>query len=75
MTSDTTTRYAGLVFVGSVTALLLAAVATRALAGPAGLAQAAVYALAAGFGLEYLAAVWTRREPPPAARRGRRRAG
>lgn len=75
MTTGAATRYAGLAFVGSVTALLLAAVAARALSGPAGLAQASVYALAAGFGLEYVSAVWTRRERPQQARRRGRRAG
>jgi len=52
-------RYAGLLFVGIVTVCLLAFVFSQAERGLSGLPAAAVYAFAAGFGLEYLGAAWT----------------
>lgn len=52
-------RYAGLLFVASVTVCLLAFVFHQAARGTDGLAGVVVYAFAAGFGLEFLGAAWT----------------
>jgi hypothetical protein len=56
-------RYGELAFVAVVTACLLALVAVEAAEGPASLPGAVLYALAAGFGLEFVSAVWTGRGP------------
>ena len=44
-----------------VTAVLLASVLEQAAAGARGIPGMVVYAFAAGFGLEFLSAVWTGR--------------
>jgi len=67
-TIQTTRRYAELVFVALVTAILLAFVFGQASRGPIGLPGVAVYGFAAAFGLEYVSSIWTGRAP----RRGRR---
>jgi hypothetical protein len=51
-------RYVELIFVASVTALLLALVATLARDGLQQLPSVLAYSLGAGFGLEYVRAVW-----------------
>jgi hypothetical protein len=51
-------RYAELVFVGSVTALLLALLAELAGNGVQALPSQLVYSFAVGFGLEYVRASW-----------------
>jgi hypothetical protein len=56
-------RYGELAFVAVVTACLLAFVAVEALEGPSSLPGVVLYALAAGFGLEFVSAVWTGRGP------------
>ena len=52
-------RHLPLVYVGLVTAVLLALVAEHAGRGPAALPGVLVCALAAGFGLEFVYAGWT----------------
>jgi hypothetical protein len=54
-------RYGELAFVAVVTACLLALVGVEASEGLASLPGAVLYALAAGFGLEFVSAVWTGR--------------
>jgi hypothetical protein len=51
-------RYLPLVYVGLVTALLLALVAEQASRGPAAVPGVLVCALAAGFGLEFVWSGW-----------------
>ncbi len=57
-------RYLAVVYVALVTALLLALVAEQASRGPAALPGALVYALAAGFGLEFVWSAWTAESRP-----------
>lgn len=52
-------RYAGFLFVASVTVCLLAFVLVQAQRGAAGVPAVVVYAFAAGFGLEFVGAAWT----------------
>ena len=52
-------RYAGLAFVASVTLCVLAFVFGQAARGLEGVPGMVVYALAAGFGLEFMGAAWT----------------
>ena len=59
-------RLAVLAFMGAVTACLLALVFEQATRGPSGLPGGVVFALAAGFGLEFLGSVWTGRAGGPA---------
>jgi hypothetical protein len=54
-------RYGELAFMAVVTACFLALVAIEAAEGPSSLPGAVLYALAAGFGLEFVSAVWTGR--------------
>ena len=54
-------RYAQLTFMALVTAVLLASVYHQTGAGLDGIPGMVVYALGAGFGLEFVAAVWTGR--------------
>ena len=54
-----------LAFMGAVTACLLALVFEQATQGPSGLLGGVVFALAAGFGLEFVASVWTGRAGGP----------
>lgn len=49
------------VFVGAVTAILLAFVFEQAARGFAGLPGVFVYSLAAGFGLEFVSSIWAGR--------------
>jgi hypothetical protein len=58
-------RVAVLAFMGAVTAYLLALVFEQATQGPAGLLGGAIYALTAGFGLEFVGSVWTGRAGGP----------
>ena len=66
-------RYLPLVYVGLVTALLLALVAEQATRRPAAVPGVLVCALAAGFGLEFVWSAWAparrssngERPPPP----------
>ena len=58
MRETTVHRRLALVYVGLVTALLLALVAEQASRGPAALPGVLVCALAAGFGLEFVCARW-----------------
>lgn len=58
-------RLAMLAFMGAVTACLLALVFEQATRGPSGLLGGAVFALAAGFGLEFVGSVWTGRAEGP----------
>ena len=53
------TRYAGLVFVATVTVCLLAFAFGQAARGVPGVPGLVVYAFAAGFGLEFMGAAWT----------------
>ena len=53
--------YLSLAYVAVVTAILLALIAEQSSRGPAALPGLAVYALAAGFGLEYVSSSWARR--------------
>ena len=69
MRDKTGSRYLPLAYVAAVTALLLALVAEHAARGPAGLPAAAVYALAAGFGLEFVRCAWAERGPGARERR------
>lgn len=57
-------RYAELAFLAAVTALLLALVAEGTGGGLGGLAGVLVYAVGAGFGLEFVAASWCGRPRP-----------
>lgn len=63
-------RYGRLVFMAVVTAWFVAAVFVQASQGLQGVPAAVAFAFAAGFGLEYLCAVWTRR-PRVGGRRSR----
>ena len=54
-------RYGQLTFMAAVTACLLAFVFIQAAKGPTGIPGAVLYALAAGFGLEFVSAAWTGR--------------
>ncbi len=56
---QTAQRVAVLVFIASVTTVLLAFVFGQAARGLAGLPGVLVYAFAAGFGLEFLGSAWT----------------
>jgi len=58
-----------LAFMAGVTACLLALVFGQATRGPSGLAGAVVYALGAGFGLEFVGSAWTGRGGGPQGRR------
>ena len=58
-------RVAVLAFMGSVTACLLALVFEQATRGPSGLLGGVIFALAAGFGLEFVSAAWTGRTGGP----------
>ena len=58
-------RVTVLAFMGAVTACLLALVFEQATQGPSGLLGGAVFALAAGFGLEFVGSVWTGRVDGP----------
>jgi hypothetical protein len=58
-------RVAVLAFIGTVTACLLALVFEQAARGPSGLLGGVVFALAAGFGLEFVGSVWTGRTGGP----------
>ena len=58
-------RLAALAFMGTVTACLLALVFEQATRGPSGLLGGVVFALAAGFGLEFVSSVWTGRSDGP----------
>ena len=58
-------RYGQLAFMSAVTSCLLALVFAQATRGVAGIAGVAVYALAAGFGLEFVSAAWTGRWREP----------
>ena len=58
-------RLAVLAFMATVTACLLALVFEQATRGPSGLVGGVGFALAAGFGLEYVGAVWTGRGRGP----------
>ena len=58
-------RVAVLAFMGAVTACLLALVFEQATQGPSGLLGGVVFALAAGFGLEFVSSVWTGRAGGP----------
>ena len=51
-------RYLPLAYVAAVTVLLLALIAEQSSRGPATLPGLAIYALAAGFGLEFVSSVW-----------------
>ena len=62
-------HYGQLVFVAAVTACLLTFVFDQAASGVAGLAGMVVWSFAAGFGLEFVCALWSGR----ADGRGRRR--
>jgi len=62
-------RYAELAFMTCVTALLLALVARETRNGLQGLSAIAVYAFAAGFGLEFVGASWSGRWRPGNRRR------
>jgi hypothetical protein len=55
-------RYAQLTFMAGVTAVLLASVFHQTDAGISGIPGMVVYALGAGFGLEYVTAIWLRRD-------------
>ena len=54
-------RVAVMAFVGAVTTCLVALVFEQATQGPSGLLGGLVFALAAGFGLEFVGSVWTGR--------------
>jgi hypothetical protein len=59
---EKTRRYGQLAFMASVTACLLALAFEQALTrGLPGFGAVAVYAFAAGFGLEFIASAWTGR--------------
>ena len=58
-------RVAILAFMGAVTACLLALVFEQATQGPSGLLGGVVFALAAGFGLEFVSSLWTGRRDGP----------
>ena len=66
---ETLHRLAVLTFMATVTACLLALALAQATRGPAALPSIAVYALAAGFGLEFAGAAWTGRWRDPTAKR------
>ena len=51
-------RYLALAYVALVTAVLLALVVEQASRGPAALPGVVVWALAAGFGLEFISSGW-----------------
>lgn len=55
-----TLRYMPLIFMVLVTAMVLALVAEQARRGLDGLPGMVIYSLTAGFGLEFVTAVWTR---------------
>jgi hypothetical protein len=57
----TSRRYGQLTFMAAVTACLLAFVFIQAAKGPGGVPGVVVYALGAGFGLEFVSAAWTGR--------------
>jgi hypothetical protein len=59
-TIETIKRQIRLVFVGAVTAAMLALTFEQARRGLPAFPTTAVYALTVGFGLEFLGAVWTR---------------
>lgn len=65
----TTHRYAQLIFMAAVTAILLASVFEQTAAGFGGIPGMVVYAFAAGFGLEFVSAIWTGRGPGGERRR------
>jgi hypothetical protein len=52
-------RLAVLAFMAPVTAWLLALVFEQATRGPSGLLGGVIFALAAGFGLEFVSSKWT----------------
>ncbi len=54
-----------LAFMGGVTACLLALVFEQATRGPSGLLGGVIFALAAGFGLEFVGSMWTGRAGDP----------
>ena len=58
-------RLTVLAFMAAVTACLLALVFEQATRGPSGFLGGVGFALAAGFGLEFLGAVWTGRGHGP----------
>ena len=58
-----------LAFMAGVTACLLALVFAQATREPNGLLGAMVYALGAGFGLEFVSSVWTGAQGGPHSRR------
>ena len=58
-------RLAVLAFMGGVTACLLALVFEQATRGPSGLLGGVGFALAAGFGLEFVSSSWTGRAGGP----------
>ena len=58
-------RLAVLAFMAAVTACLLALVFEQAIRGPSGLLNGVIYALAAGFGLEFVSSAWTGRAGGP----------
>jgi len=58
-------QMAVLAFMGTVTACLLALVFEQAARGPSELLGGVVFALAAGFGLEFVSSVWTGRKEGP----------
>ena len=60
-TVEKTHRLSGLAFVFAVTTCLVAFVFIQAARGLPGIPGVIVYALAAGFGLEFVGAAWTRR--------------
>ena len=62
-------RHTELVFMSAVTALLLALVAGETSRGLDGLPGMLIYALAAGFGLEFVSASWRGRWRPEGGER------
>ena len=61
-------RLAVVAFMAAVTTCLLALVFAQATRGPNGLLGAVVYALGAGFGLEFVSSAWTGRRRGPHSR-------
>lgn len=62
-------RYLPLVYVGVVTAVLLAHVAEQATRGPTAVPGVLVCALAAGFGLEFVWSGWASKRRPASGER------
>ena len=58
---ERTSRILVLAYMAAVTAFLLSFAFAAAAKGPSGFPGMVVYALAAGFGLEFVAATWTGR--------------